>query len=129
MPFKLLRKLRQPCRGRKRCALAVADNNQSGELHNTAALDGFGNTVQINNLLDKLGSVVFLRCSVSVLPLFILTPIRIPGLPSRAPTQQLCHTTMIDITTAVEHDSVDALVFGALCNQLADLAGSFLCCR
>ena len=23
-------------------ALAVADNNQSGELHNTAALDGFG---------------------------------------------------------------------------------------
>ena len=33
---------------------------------------------------------------------------------------------MIDITTAVEHDSVDALCLGALCNQLADLAGSFL---
>ena len=33
---------------------------------------------------------------------------------------------MIDITATIEHDSVDALCLGALCDQLADLAGSFL---
>ena len=33
-------------------ALAVADNNQRGELHDTAALDGLGNTVERNDLLD-----------------------------------------------------------------------------
>ena len=33
---------------------------------------------------------------------------------------------MVDITATIEHDSVDALCLSAFCNQLADLAGSFL---
>ena len=45
-------------------ALAVADNDQSGELHNAATLNGLGNTVKSNYLLDKLGSSFFLGLSI-----------------------------------------------------------------
>ena len=37
-------------------ALAVTDNAKCGELHNTAALDGLGYTVEGNYLLDEFGS-------------------------------------------------------------------------
>ena len=47
-------------------ALAVADNNQSGELHDTAALDGLGNAVQVNDLFDHFRAIVFLGCAISI---------------------------------------------------------------
>ena len=42
------------------------DNTQSGELHNAAALDSLGNTVQVNNFFDKLRRIV-LSLSISII--------------------------------------------------------------
>ena len=46
-------------------ALAVAHDDQSGELHNTAAPNGLGYPVQVNDLLNELGGVVFTCLIVS----------------------------------------------------------------
>ena len=46
-------------------ALAVADNAQSGELCNTAALNGLADTVEGNYLFDILGSNFFLIATIT----------------------------------------------------------------
>ena len=55
-------------------ALAVADDDESGELHNAAALDRLGNTVQVDDALNHLRSIVlFGRSVISHFQFLLLT--------------------------------------------------------
>ena len=45
--------------------LAVTDNHQGGELHDTAALHGLADTVQVNDLFNELGCFIVRSLIVS----------------------------------------------------------------
>ena len=62
-------------------ALAVADDHQSGELHDAAALDRLGYTVGADDFFDELAGFSFKSCHLSV---FLLSQNSRP--PSRAPS-------------------------------------------
>ena len=43
-------------------ALTVTDNHQCGKLHDTAALDGLGNTVEVDDFFNKFVGFSFKSC-------------------------------------------------------------------
>src|SRR5699024_3417137 len=90
--------------------LAITNNNQSGELHDTAALNGLGNPVQVNDLFNELGSfIVCLIVSHFFSSLLLELEAALAGAFSQG-----CNTAVEHIAAAVEHDLFDALCLGTL---------------
>ena len=104
--------------------LAVAYNNQRGELHHAAALNGLGYTVERYDVLGVL--VLTLIVSVKSEPLFYLLPDLELQAALAGAICQLLHAAVVHIAAAVEYDVLNALSLAALSNELANLLGCFL---
>ena len=62
-------------------ALAVADHYQGGELHDTAALNGLANPVQVDDFLNELGLIA----GSTIVSHFFSSSLEVES-PSRAPS-------------------------------------------
>ena len=100
-------------------ALAVAHDDQSGKLHDAAALHGLADPVQVDNLLNEFRGVVLIRLVVSH---FSSSSLELQAAFAGALSQG-GHTAVIDITAAVEDHGGDALLLSLSGQSQAHLLG------
>src|SRR5690606_21480712 len=117
-------------------ALAVTDDHQGGEAEAAAAFDGGGDAVDVHQLLDDVRIRTVDSGSVAVVTTVAIVSaaatLRLRSHASRSlevqagfarGLRQRLDATMIDVAAPVEDDVLDALLDGALGDQLADTGG------
>src|SRR6185437_11564957 len=115
-------------------ALLVADDHQRGEAEAPAALHDFGDAIDVNEFVDELALLAVaaavissgFTCHSDLLSSSGVTPVRIRSELQAALARGIAQgldPAVVEIAATVEHHVLDALLDGALGDQLADRLG------